>query len=147
MVQIDPKLRANLEVAFLIATYLICLHWTVCIIHYIVKNEWQAVLADTPDIEHDLEAYSSLHRSSFWLPPSDIGKGISEYYSMDPKKQYIYMLYYSLLLLLTNDITPTTQQQTLLFISCILVGIFVENYILGGISAQILRTQHKMKNS
>ena len=72
-----------------------------------------------------------------------MAKGDSDFYEIPRSTRYNIMLYYSILLVTGNDVMPS-QLNEFLFCSLILViGAFFEAYIIGGITAELSKTNNK----
>ena len=68
-----------------------------------------------------------------------MAKGVTEYYGLPKTTQYYYMLYYSILAVIGNDIMPSTLYEIHILTVVIFFGAFLEAYIIGGITAELMK--------
>jgi hypothetical protein len=72
-----------------------------------------------------------------------MAKGFSNFYDQDKGEKYINWIYYSILLVTGNDIAPSVQSEFRFCSFILFIGAFVEAYIIGGITAEMIKTQDK----
>ena len=57
------------------------------------------------------------------------------------------MFYNCILLIIGNDINPQTDREVLLCLTMIILGAFIEAYIIGGITIEMSKGQHQIVNT
>ena len=67
----------------------------------------------------------------------------TEYYELAPTKRYIYIFYYSCLIVIGNDMAPQTSNEILFSAVIIFLGCFLEAYIIGGITAELIKSENQ----
>jgi len=68
-----------------------------------------------------------------------MAKGVSGYYDLPKTTQYYYMYYYGILIVIGNDIMPSTLIEIHILTVVIFFGAFLEAYIIGGITAELMK--------
>jgi len=69
-----------------------------------------------------------------------MAKGSSDFYDQAKGTKYITWIYYSILLVVGNDVMPSNQSEFQFCSLMIFIGAFLEAYVIGGITAEILKT-------
>ena len=66
-----------------------------------------------------------------------MAKGETDFWELKGFDQYIIKLYYSILLVTGNDVMPSTHKEFQFCTLILIIGAFLEAYIIGGITAEM----------
>jgi hypothetical protein len=122
-----------MRLLYILMRFFIIIHWTTCFFYYQLNHNYETKMAKDPNLEP---------KYNYWFLVVDVGAATPDYYQQTLFRKYYIMFYQCILLIIGNDINPQTDREVLLCTTMIILGAFIEAYIIGGITTEMSKGQH-----
>ena len=110
------------------------IHWVSCAYFIIIHSHW-VQLNQGKEIAWNY---------NYWIPQVDMARAKSEFHIQEKTNQYLTLIYFSILLVTGNDIMPSNMSEYTFCIFILIIGAFMEAYVIGGITAEISKSGDKV---
>jgi len=129
----STQTQSRMRLLYILMRFFIIIHWTSCLFYYQLNHNYENQMKKDPNLEP---------KYNYWFLVVDVGAALPNYYQQTLFRKYYIMFYNCILLIIGNDINPQTDREVLLCLTMIILGAFIEAYIIGGITTEMSKGQH-----
>jgi len=114
-------LKIGIRILQLLFFLLLVVHWIACVWYLLVR---------------DVDS---------WMPPKDLDRKETDFYTVGIVKQYVVCFYYSMLTMVGNELAPRNNLQTIFATIVVISGALLSAFIFGNMAA-LMATMNRKTN-